>query len=180
MLANGDEKAFSSLFDEYFGRLYGFCLTNLRNATEAEDIAQDTFMKIWENRQRIDPENPFGTYLIAIAKNRIYDYIKKKIVIEKHRDIIKSLNWHTFYNDDKGLWDELFCTMLAAIEQLPQARREIMLLRMHGVSNGEIAERMNISVRTVHNQYSKALATLRSLVPPHISFSLFLVFLQKM
>ncbi|MCL1827640.1 MAG: sigma-70 family RNA polymerase sigma factor, partial [Candidatus Cloacimonetes bacterium] len=119
LLTKGDSNAFSSLFDEYYPRLYSFCLKYLHNSAEAEDIVQDTFIRIWETRERIDPARPFISYLIAIAKNRIYDSIKQKIVAHKHRGNISETMWSQLYEDDRPFWDDIFKLMFSAIEQLP-------------------------------------------------------------
>lgn len=173
----GDESAFASLFDEYHPRLYNFCLKYLYNQTEAEDIVQETFISIWETRSKIDPTKPFSTYLIAIAKNKIYNLIKRKYVAEKHQEGLTEFMVQGMSEDDRALWNDLIALMFLSMEHLPERQREILMLRTKGLSNPEIAKHLNISLRTVENHYSRALISLRSVMKQEHVYFLPLLFL---
>ena len=75
-LAAGDEDAFCRLYARYWKKLFGFCLKFLKSYDLAENYAQDIFLKIWENREFLDPEKSFSSFLYTIARNRILNWLK--------------------------------------------------------------------------------------------------------
>ena len=168
LLTKGDRNAFSSLFDEYYPRLHSFCLKYLHDKTNAEEIVQETFVAIWETRERIDPHKNFEPYLVSIARNKIYNLVKQKFVAEKHRERISESMQEHFSEEEKLLRNDLLVLMFSSMEKLPERQREILMLRSAGYTNPEIAERLNLSLRTVENHYSRALVTLRSIMGPEM------------
>lgn len=163
-LRKGDRTAFATLFDGYSPRLYRFSMGYFRNRSDAEEVVQETFIRIWTNRTDIDPDKSFPSFLIAIARNRIYDIIKHKIVERKHRGNL-SAAWSGFQSEEEKLMaDDLMELMLAVIGKLPGKQRDIMLLRCEGYSNPEIADKMSITVRTVETHISNAYRALRRMV----------------
>lgn len=174
LMAKGNMTAFTSLFDEYLPRLYGFCHKYLHNAADAQEVAQETFIRIWESRETIDPRQNFGTYLIAIAKYRIYNIIKHRFVEEKHRANVAEAIRPRFSQEDELLWNDLVELMLSSIENLPPRQRVVLLLRSQGYTNAEIAERLEISIRSVETYYSKALINMRTILGPECQWAVLL------
>src|SRR3989344_5288766 len=74
----GDEKALEELFGRYFRQIYAFLYRYAGNAQDAEDIAQETFLKAWRNLKKFDVNKSFKTWLFAIGKNTAIDFLKKK------------------------------------------------------------------------------------------------------
>jgi RNA polymerase sigma-70 factor (ECF subfamily) len=163
-LRNGDRSAFASLHERYFGQLYNFCRKYLHDRTEAEDIVQETFIAVWENRGRIDPQMSIRAYLISIAKNKIFDHIKHRFVEIRHRAGVEESLRKTMSDEESLLWDDIVAVMLRTIEGLPARQREILTLRSQGYSNHEIGERLSISPRTVETHVSRSMASLRAML----------------
>lgn len=163
-IKNGDRDAFVIFYEKYFKHLYNFCLKYLHDQAEAEEIVQETFIAIWENRTKIDPQQIAAAYLISIARNKIFDAVKHKYTVIKHRENIKKSFREALTADEELLWNEIITVMLRSLEQLPPRQRQILTLRSQGYSNSEISTILNISQRTVETHFSRGLANLRSIM----------------
>ena len=162
-LKSGDFEAFDQLFKKYGKRLYGFAIGYLKSHEDAEELVQDIFVKVWENRAELDENQSFNSYLFTIAKNTILNHFRKKVHQQSYIEYIKQ---HTKLIHTKTEEDIIFSDLDAqakkVIDQLPSRRREIFLLsRERGYNNEEIAQRLNISKKTVENQITHALKFIR-------------------
>ena len=155
---NGDDKAFKMLFDCYHERLYSFLFSILKSREDAEEVVQETFLKIWENRESFQENYPFEPLLFRIAKNTSLNYTRKKVnrtVFEKHFGFFANLSENSA--DQYVLFKETQEIIDAILNGLPPKRKEIFLLqRVEGLSRNEIADKLGISVVTVDHQLSKA------------------------
>lgn len=159
-LRDNNPQAFKVLYEKYAPKLHAF--SNRFNFTheEAEEIVQETFIRIWQNRQSIDPDKSFNTFLITIAKHLIYNQIrhnsyKVKYANEKKSGIEK-------ITANAVTERELQKLIHKGMGHLPDRCRKIFSKsRIDGLSNGEIANEMNISKSTVENQLNKALKKMR-------------------
>jgi RNA polymerase sigma-70 factor (ECF subfamily) len=161
LLKKGNEEAFEAIFKQYAPRLYYFILGFSRNKAEAEEIVQDTFVKVWENRSKIDENKNFNTFLMTIAKRIFYNVLKHRIIENKYILALSSSPLHATTEDElerKHLKDHVNL----AIAYLSPQQKEILLLRNKGYDNKEIAEYLNISKRTVETHITKAFRLLRS------------------
>ncbi len=161
-LKTGDINAFSELFNLYGKRLFLFAKGYLKSEEDAKEIVQEVFMKIWNNREELSTEKSFDSFLFTIAKNGILNTIRKtkseqaylayaKIHLEKNTLLDEELNFI-----------ELEAAYHKIIENLSPRRKEIYLLsREQHLSNIEIANKMNISIKTVENQMTSALSEIR-------------------
>ncbi len=154
----GDEKAFECLFERYHRRLYGFLYSLLKSTEDAEEIVQDTFVKIWENRHRFREEYTFESFLFKIAKNSFLNLNRKKI----NRKIFQeqyglAFEWSQNTTEDYLLFKETREIIDAIVEEMPPKRREIFILqKIDGLSRKEIAEKLGISIITVDSHLLKA------------------------
>lgn len=165
-IKKGDRKAFEALHERYLSHLFNFCLKYLHNAADAEEVVQETFIAIWENRGKIDPQQIVASYLISIARNKIFDLIKHKYTRIKHRDnIIKSFR-DALSDDEELFWNEIIAVMLRSMKHLSPRQREILTLRTQGYSNREISVMLKISQRTVETHFSRGIANLRLIMGP--------------
>lgn len=158
-LKKGDKKAFDLIFYLYYKKIYYFCVKYFYSKEDSEEIVQEIFVKIWMNRSSIDPEKNFEQYIYAIAKNYIINDIRNKISRRaKFKDyhltqngIHNSVEEEVYYNELEGL-------LYNAIKNLPSKRKEIFILnRIKGLSNREISEKLDISVKTVEAQMKLAI-----------------------
>jgi RNA polymerase sigma-70 factor (ECF subfamily) len=83
-LREGDPESFEKLYHKHFAKLYNFCLNLTQSNNDADEIVQETFIKIWEKRVNIDPERNFLAYMFTIARHKVY---KRSIQRIKNYDI---------------------------------------------------------------------------------------------
>jgi RNA polymerase sigma-70 factor, ECF subfamily len=160
----GDEQAFELLFRKYFVRLCAFSNKFLGDPEIAQEIVQDVFAKVWEGRNEIDPEDSLKSYLFKIAKNLSINNLKRKEVESKYTEIYKLVysDYSDFSPYESLLARELEDNIASSIGKLPaECRKVFELSRTEGLKYKEIADALNISVKTVEAQMSKALRVLR-------------------
>lgn len=162
-LKNNNEKAFRSLFDYYNQDIYGYSISILKSKQLAEENVQEVFLKVWLNRQNLNIEQSFKSYLFTIARNQAFNVLNKAAndVLLKEEIFYKSQKHH-----DQGDYSirEADCKKLKkqAIKQLPPKRKQIFKMsRKEGKTYEEISDELGISVNTVKSQMSKALETIR-------------------
>lgn len=161
-LKEGDMKAFNKIFDRYGKRLYHFSLGYLKSSANAEEIVQDVFLKIWSNREELSVQKSFESYLFTIAKNGILNTIRKSNSEQTYLNYAKLHPGKNILVDEELDFKELEKSYKQSIEMLSPRRKEIYLLsREQSLSNAEIAEKMNISIKTVENQMTSAISEIR-------------------
>lgn len=180
-VSDGDVGAFRILFNAYNKRLYAAALKITKSAYGAEEIVQEIFAGLWENRTGLqDVDNP-PAYIFTVAYNRTFRYLKK-VAADQH--MIKSLRnrIHEMQNETED-WLNLKETnelINQAVGKLPPQRQLIFKLsRENGLSHKEIAEQLNISPLTVKKQIVMALRSIRtSLAATAPLLGLFVLLLQ--
>jgi len=130
---------------------------------DAEEIVQDFFVNLWNNRKNIKKSGSLKNYFFVSVKNRTLNYLKKNQLREKTlKELATLLETDTLYEPDLYIASELQDKITSAIEILPNRTREIFKLsRISGLSNDEIAGQLNLSKRTVETQISNALKILK-------------------
>ncbi len=157
-LQKGNKIAFKMLFDKYAVRLYQFSLKYLRDKEDTEDLLNEVFLKIWENRFAIKTNTSFQAYLFTIAYNDIRKRFLKKSREEKYIQLFAEEYAHESSVGEDQLDYKYFVEKLnKVIDQLPDRRKEIFLLSYkEELKNKEIAESLNLSEQSVKNQLSIA------------------------
>ncbi len=161
-LKQNDKNAFNALFYMYADKLYKFGLSYFHDHAEAEEVVQEVFLKIWLNRNTITDASTINAYIFTIAKNLIFNNLKKKVHDEKYRlyyqeklEEVNSIDDRVNYNDTEQIIKD-------AINQLPKKRKLVFLLsRKVGLKNKEIARRLNISIKTVETHMTLSLKHLK-------------------
>jgi len=163
LLKTGNQQAFTEIYDRYAATLAGFAGSKLYNLDDAKDILHDLFVKLWENRGQIHINSDLQSYLFGMVRHRIVDKIRKNITREEYASMLQSLTTANQYSVDKQVEaKELRQTIENSMLQLPARVKEIFKLsREEGLSNREIAEKLNLSEQTIKNQISAALKHLR-------------------
>lgn len=160
----GDQVAFSELYNHYKLPAIKFCVSLVKDEEEAENMIHDVFIKIWEKRGQINPDLNFSSYLFTCLRNLAFDHFKK---MEKSQ-IVKQLYYERMADmrDDEIETEEAKIVCLrAGIDALSEKRKLILKLNVEeGKSYQEIAELMRISKNTVKNQLVKAKQFLRGRV----------------
>lgn len=163
-LRDGNEKAFSAVFETYHRYLYVLACRYLMSENNAEDAVQHTFMRLWEGRASYDYQSGIKNLLFTILKNYVLNEIRhNNMALQKNYEIAQ-LNEEMDAGFLHELEDEDFKFHLyQLIEQLPPQKCEVCLLKIQqGMSNQEVADTMNISVATVKSHYTQVVKLLRS------------------
>ncbi len=161
---HGDREAFRAIFQKYYHPLFNFTVSRIRDSDIASDIVQETFVRVWKNREFIKPKKAFFNYLASIASNLSKDHFRHLAVRQRHESHIESkLYSSTPHVADRRETAALHEKILEAIHtHLPEKCRNIFILnRFEGLSSKEIADMMNLSVRTVENQLYRGLKILK-------------------
>lgn len=155
----GNPKAFEKLFLKYHRKVYYFCYSILRNREDCEGLVQNIFSDIWENRERLDSTRSFYGYLFRIARNKIYNHLRKNLNEQVYREYIINSNNSSDNKTEADLdLSELSNIIEETIGRLPPRRKEIfMLSRSEGLTYREIGRKLNISENTVDTQIRNAL-----------------------
>ena len=163
-LRDGNERAFSAVFETYHRYLYVLACRYLMSESNAEDAVQYTFMRLWEGRETFDYKTGIKNLLFTILKNYVLNEIRhNNMALQKNYELAQ-------FNEEMeagflhNLEDADFKTHLyKLIEQLPPQKREVCLLKIQqGLTNQEVAEAMNISIPTVKSHYTQVIKLLRS------------------
>lgn len=161
-LKKGDRLAFKFFFENYYGRLVAYITTYTHNKIQSEDIVQQAFISFWEEKEKLDATKSPRSYLYAIAYNRYIDTIKKAKRQEKFLDIVWERALRERITEDNDLFEKRIAKMNSIIETLPPKCKEIIMLnKVQGVKYNEIAERMDISIKTVESQMRIAFRKIR-------------------
>ncbi|MGV8094101.1 MAG: RNA polymerase sigma-70 factor [Mangrovibacterium sp.] len=163
-IKKGDIKAFDLLYHTYSQKLYGFAFSMLKNHEDAKEIVQETFVKIWEKREVINPSGSIQAFLFSVSYHTTIDIIRKRFKDDQYRIYLQSQLPEQNNNSegDPAYYQELIRVLDETIRELPEQRKKIYLLsREEGLSHREIAEKLNISVKTVENQINLALKKIR-------------------
>ncbi|MGM0377410.1 MAG: RNA polymerase sigma factor [Bacteroidota bacterium] len=161
-LKMGDVKAFNQLFEAYSHRLYTFGLKYLKSNTDAEELVQDVFLKIWRNREKLKEEKSFSAYLFTIAYNQIKEYFQYKGVFLNVAEEKQEIGAVDISTEDGISYRSVLEHIGKLLSQLPEKKQKIFhLSRFEGKSAKEIALQLGISPKTVDNQVSEVIGFLR-------------------
>ncbi len=162
-IRGGDKEAFRRYYEKTLLYLVAKIQKMTGDRDEAWDIAQDTFVKLWEGRERIDPDKSPDGFVVAMATNAAHDAARKRLVAARYRDEQAfSETDEEPAADARIIRRETERNIDAIIAAMPPQRRKVYLLsREEGLTYNEIAERLNISSATVNRHISMALKELR-------------------
>lgn len=186
-IQKGNLKAFETLYFDMQPRLFAFSRKFIDDIEICSDIVQEIFHELWENRQTTFIKTSVKAYLFRVLHNKCLNHIRDKKVQDKYISYVDFKLKETellFFNQDWEGYKSIFFQEVLQIfkksmEELPEGCREVMLMsRVEGLSNKEIAEKLDISLRTVENQIYRALKILKVNLKDYLP--LFLYFLSNM
>lgn len=175
----GDEQAFELLYRKLYVKLCAFSNKFLNDPDAAQEIVQDVFTKIWEGREGIDPEASIKSYLFKIAQNLSINTLRRKKVESRYIEIYKLIyiEQDEYSSLESLIAKDLEEDIINSIAKLPlQCRKIFELSRSEGLKYKEIAETMNISIKTVEAQMSKAFRSLRIELTEYLPILILLFF----
>ena len=172
-LQRRDPKALAELYDRYGGLVFRLILRMVRNKGTAEDLVQETFLRVWNRVAGFDSDRgAVGPWLLAVARNRAIDYLRSQgRRAESSMELNETENPALFADVPVDpLHFDLARHVARALEQLARPQREaIELAYFEGMSQTEIAERMGQPLGTVKTWMRRALEQMRSTLPPALA-----------
>ncbi len=154
-IKNSDQYALKIFYERHYLQLTRFLFSRTHSREQAEDLAQDAFFRLWENRSGINPDRSLKSYLFQIANNLFIDKVRRLRVERKYADSGSVPQSHE-PSPETGI------SVRDAVERLPESLRAVFLLsRLEGFSYREIGQALDLSARTVEHRIYKALDILR-------------------
>jgi RNA polymerase sigma-70 factor (ECF subfamily) len=162
-LSNGDFKAFQTIYNSYWERMYTLAYLSLGVKEEAEDIIQGVFENLWKNRAQQQIRN-LSTYLAVSVKNSTLNLIKSKISMRKYHEYMILQEIQEQNMTEKIInYEQLQAAIEKAMKHLPEKTIEVFKMsRFSNKSVKEIAEELNLSEKTIEYHITKSLKVLKS------------------
>ena len=163
-LKGGDHTAFEKIFERYSKQLFQFSLSYLKSEEAAEDIVQEVFIKIWNNRKDLKTDTSFQSYLFTIALNAVRKYFNQLSRLnELKHDILFDSSGQKPDFDTRSDYQVLLDKLEELIGQMPEKRREVFIKKkIEEKSLKEISEELNITTKTVEYHITEAMRFLKS------------------
>lgn len=159
----GDQVAFETIFRFYYPGLVVFASQYVMYEEDAEEIVQDFFVRVWQKRDQVNQTGTLKPYFFTSVKNSSLNFLYK----QKHQDkliqeIVKISENNLLYQPDVFVMSDLQDAIRKAVNSLPPKCREVFILsRINGLKNEDIANKLNLSKRTVETHVSNGLKQLR-------------------
>lgn len=175
-IRDDNKDAFKSLYYRYSKKLYYFSLRYLHNSEESEELVQSLFINIWEHRKSLDESIPVKNYIYRSAVNFIYNSLRKKAIRARFLEAeLRKGDPHSNLTYDQIFLNDLERSIDKVIQTLTLQQQKIFRLsRYENLTHQEIADRLDLSVRTVENHVFRALKVIRSKLQREV-FLLFMV-----
>ena len=159
-LRQDSHEAFEEVFITYYGKTKAFIQGYIKSSPDAEELTEDLFV----NRHSVDISRSFDSYLHTIARNSAINFLKHKYVEDTYLSSVQQQECSSTSEEDL-IAKELGLLIDHTVEKMPEQRRKIyMLSRNEGLSNEEIAVRLNTTKRNVESQLSLALKEIRKTI----------------
>lgn len=176
-LTNGDEKAYKFLLNKFHRKLHAYALTLVNDHSMAQDIVQNVFLKTWKSRNKLNPEFSIQSFLYKSVYNEfINSYQQNKAMMLLQQKYVESMQ-HVVETTDENSLERMLAIINKEIQNLPQKCQEVFILsKKEGLTNIEIAEHLDVSIKTVEAQISKAYKILKEKLKDNYNMMLFLLF----
>lgn len=169
-LTEGNEKAFRSIMDLWYSRLYNFANGYLNHAENTKEVIQDVFLKLWDTRQKLSANTNLNAYLFTLTRNRCIDLIRReKLMFQFRTD--KQEEYRQLSENFEALSDPILDNLFAmeiqdeinrTISELPeQCQKVFVMSRVKGMNNREISQTLVLSEKTIESHLTKALKIIR-------------------
>lgn len=165
LLKQSDEKAFDYIYSSIADRLYLYILKKIGSKEISEEILQEVFVALWDNRESIEVDTSLDAYLYGIARNKIFSYMRSESVRRKYTaDFAMFAQRHRDNSVEEAMdVKDLQNVIQERISELPpKCQTAFRMSRFEHEPIPQIAERMNISTGTVENYITQALRHLRA------------------
>lgn len=162
-LKTGDQLAFEDIYRCFSQKVYSVAVKFGLGREDANEVVQDVFLKLWNNRTNLNENLSIKAYLFTITKNTLINRQKKLAYEIAYKQYLEKQNINSYLDTESDVFYSDFEQLAEkAIDQLPTQQREIFLLSKRGnIPNKEIADKFNLSLRTVENQIYRAAKKIR-------------------
>ena len=176
-LKAGDLTAFEMLFKTYYQPLCNYAFTFVQDRDEAEEIVQSTFLNIWEKRESLSIHTGVKPYLYAMVRNACLNVLKHEKIKQQHAAMEMAVAERSTESVARTVMaSELETKIYQAMDRLPEQCRLIFKLsRFEELKYAEIAQHLNISIKTVENQMGKALRIMREQLKDYLPLLIILM-----
>lgn len=174
-LSQGDDAAFDTIYLHYKESLTDFLYFLMHDRDDAENIAQDIFVALWEHREEITSVKHFKNYLFQSARYRVYDQLKKNGVVDRYTEFTRNSYAMEFENDPEEIYrgHEMALFIELSLQGMPEMQSCVFrMIHEEGLSLSEAADRLHITYKAADGLYYRAKQALRKL----IIYSFFLFF----
>jgi len=167
-LRDGEHKAFLEIYNRFGKSLYHFIKKFIQDSDIADDIVHDSFLNLWNARDRVKGTHPIESYLFRIARNLVFKQLNSQLksadalielkYFEEKRSVECSVEQSVIGREYEGIYE-------LAVDQLPPQRKKIFIMsREEGLSHKEIAQCLDISPNTVKEHMSLAMKSIRDYI----------------
>jgi len=168
-IALGDQQAFNVFFNYHWPQVYGTGLRLTKSSEKAQDLAQDIFIKLWENKHKLIDIKEVDAYVYILSRNVILDFLRKKVFDTENIEVLVDyFEDNTISPHEKLEYNELEQKLKSAIDQLPGKVKDVFLLsRVDGLTHEQIAQKLNISVVSSKTYVVRGLQVIRKFMALH-------------
>ena len=162
-LKKNDKSALDEIFNHYYPRLFNFSKRFLKVEDDIDDILQDVFLKIWLNRSKIDNCETFNSFVFTVTRNALLNLIRSKLKDQSFKEKFSQKVIATEYLTQQPYeYEEIKTAVERIITKLPQKSQIVFILsRTDGLSNKEIAHRLNLSEKSVEDHITHSIRFLK-------------------
>ncbi len=178
-LKNGDTTAYNILFKELYPRLLGYCKLFINDKYKSEDLVQECFENLWNNKNNIDINKSVGSLLFVSLRNKCFNFLKQekkmyniKGVEEININELEHLYQIDFLEKEEiTLEEQLYKELNEAINKLPEKRKIVFTkCKIQGIKQKDVAKELNISIKAVEKHISSAKKQLKELLKVTLLF----------
>jgi RNA polymerase sigma-70 factor (ECF subfamily) len=164
-LKRGNPEAFKDLFRILYPRLKGYCSLFVKNSDQVEDIIQESFITLWENRSSINTTKAIESYLFVSIRNRCLNHLKQSRLYNNQIELDEIAPNELQYlyqidftsKEEKSIEELLIESFQSVVEELPEKMRIVFSrCKLEGKKQSEVAKELGISVKMVEKHISKA------------------------
>lgn len=161
------KKKFEQFFIITFPKVKTFAWKILKSEDDAEDIAQDVFVKLWDNPEIWENQDTWNGYIYTMVRNHIYNFLKHKSVESNYQEQVVAEDISSFEVDihDQLYAKEIELLIKLTLDNMSEQRRKVFVMsRYKGMSNQKIADNLQLSIRTVERHIYLALQDLKKVI----------------
>ncbi len=180
-LKQGDCEAFNEIYSRYHAMLYTLGMRYIKSRPDVEDILQQIFVKLWTSRNVIYVTTNLRSYLFAMTKHALINYIRDNTTALQHN--YKLVQQRPNYDDDLYTYADkhhLHDILHIGIQQLPPQQKLIATMRCEGYSNQEIAKKLNLSINTINTHYRACVRNLKQLLDSFVKLIVIVILLNTL